>query len=152
MPSPWPRLSRAVLPLIAVAGCVAHPVGPARTSSKYNGKASTTAKSALSVVETVRLTARAAAEGKATGPYVGVVISDAEDSLDGLSGTFESIQPPAEADRVREALSGMLGDALDHVAEVRIAVRRGELSGLGRVAEPLGGDAEALRRFLEGRS
>jgi hypothetical protein len=139
--------------MVALAGCVAHPVGPARTFSKYDGKASTTARSALSVVETVRLTARAAAEGKATGPFVDVLISDAEDSLDGLAGTFESIQPPVErADTVREALSGMLDDALSHVAEVRIAARRGDLLKLAQVAGPLADDAEVLRKFLEGRS
>ena len=146
---------RAVLPallLVLPVACVAHPVGPARTMGKYTGKAATTAKSALSVVETVRLVARAAAEGKALGTYVDVVVSRAEESLDGLSGTFGSIQPPAErADRVREALEGMLDDALGHVTEVRVAARRGELAGLGRVAEPLAHDAEVLRKFIEGR-
>ena len=153
MPGAWRTLTRSVVAALALAGCVAHPVGPARTLSKYEGKASTTARSALSVVETVRLVAKAAADGKATGPYVTVVVSDAEESLDGLSGTFGSIQPPVgRADTVREGLSGMLDDALGHVAEVRIAARRGQLSDLDRVASPLTTDAEILRKFLEGRS
>lgn len=145
---------RAVLPallLVLPAACVAHPVGPARTLAKYDGKASTTAKSALSVVETVRLVARAAADGKAIGTYVDVVVSDAEESLDGLSGTFGSIQPPAgRADEVRDMLTGILDDALGHVAGVRIAARRGDLADLGRVAGPLAHDAEVLRHFIEG--
>jgi hypothetical protein len=149
----WRRAALPALLLLVPSGCVAHPVGPARTLSKYDGKAATTARSALSVVETVRLVARAAAEGKAIGTYVAVVVSDAEESLDGLSGTFASIQPPVRrADPVREALSGMLDDALGHVAEVRIAARRGDLADLGRVAEPLANDAEVLRKFVEGRA
>ena len=149
----WRRAWFLALLLVLPAACVSHPVGPARTMAKYEGKAATTAKSALSVVETVRLVARAAADGKAIGTYVDVVVSDAEESLDGLSGTFGSIQPPAErGDRVRDALTGMLDDALDHVAEVRIAARRGDLADLGRVMEPLGHDADVLRQFIEGRA
>ena len=153
MGSLWRRAVVPALLLMPLVACVSHPVGPARTMAKYDGKAATTAKSALSVVETVRLVARAAADGKAIGTYVDVVVSDAEESLDGLSGTFGSIQPPAErADEVRETLSGMLDDALGHVGEVRIAARRGDLADLGRVAEPLAHDAEVLRMFIEGRS
>ena len=153
MSSVWRRAVLPALLFVPPVACVAHPVGPARTMAKYDGKASTTAKSALSVVETVRLVARTAADGNAISTYVDVVVSDAEESLDGLSGTFGSIQPPAdEADRVREALTGMLDDALGHVAEVRIAARRGDLADLGRVAEPLAHDAEVLRRFIEGRA
>ena len=153
MGSLWRRALLSVLLLGLPAACVAHPVGPARTLAKYDGKAATTARSALSVVETVRLVARAAAEGRVIGTYVDVVVSDAEESLDGLSGTFGSIQPPAgPADEVRDALTALLDEALGHVAEVRIASRRGDLAGLGRVAEPLAHDAEGLRRFIEGRA
>ena len=153
MGSSWRRVVLTGLLLVLPAACVAHPVGPARTVAKYEGKAATTAKSALSVVETVRLVVRAAAEGKVIGTYVDVVVTDAEESLDGLSGTFGSIQPPAErADRVREALAGILDDALGHVADVRIAARRGDLADVGRVAEPLAHDADVLRHFIEGRA
>jgi hypothetical protein len=117
---------------------------------KYEGKATTTAKSALSQVETVRLAARVADRDDTTSPYVSIVVSEAEDALDGLSGTFESIQPPGKAaDGLRSELSELLSNALDHTAAVRIAARQGTLRGLGQVADPLGGDADALRRFVE---
>ena len=136
--------------LLVGGGCVSHPVGPARTVGKYTGKATTTAKSALSQVETVRLATEVADRGDATAPFTSIVVSEAEDALDGLSGTFESIQPPGDAaDQLRDELSALLSDALDHTAAVRIAVRRGTLRGLAQVAEPLDGDAAALRRFLK---
>jgi hypothetical protein len=117
---------------------------------KYEGKAVTTAKSALSQVETIRLAVDAADRNNATASYLSVVVSEAEDGLDGLAGTFESIQPPpGAADGLRSELSGLLSDALDHTAAVRIAVRRGTVQGLGQVAEPLDGDADALHHFLE---
>jgi hypothetical protein len=148
------RARLSLLCVLAVAamggGCVSHPVGPARTLKKYEGKATTTAKSALSQVETVRLAARVADRDDALSGYLAVVVSEAEDALDGLAGTFESIQPPGtQADALRGELSELLTTALDHTAAVRIEARRGTLRGLGQVAEPLGGDADALRHFLE---
>ena len=134
----------------ALGGCVSHPVGPARTFGKYEGKATTTAKSALSNVETVRLATEIADRDHSTSSYVSVVVAEAEEAIDGLSGTFGSIQPPDDkADQLRDELSGLLSDALDHTAAVRIAARRGVLRGLEQVAAPLDGDAGALRDFLQ---
>jgi len=138
--------------VVGLAGC-AHPVGPARTFGKYEGKARTTVEGALSQVETVRLVAGAAARGNAFGPYTGVVVSDAEEALSGLQGTFGSIQPPdGRADDLRDEVDQLLGDALDHVTEVRIATRRGELATLDDTAASLAGDAEHLEAFVEAHS
>jgi hypothetical protein len=125
-------------------------VGPARTFSAFEGKATTTAESALSRVETARLAADAAGDGNAFGSYVSVLISDQEDALSGLQGTFGSIQPPdARSDALRTQLNGLLGEALDHVSRVRIAARRGELDRLPALATPLRNDALMLQRFVE---
>jgi hypothetical protein len=136
---------------LVVAACSSHPVGPARTFDDYERKASTTAESALSAVETVRLAAEAGAHGKAFGPFLGQVLSDQEEDLSGVQGTFASIQPPGgeRADQLRSSLDDLLGSALEHMAEVRIAVRRGELGELAQVARPLDDDAAGLRAFLE---
>jgi hypothetical protein len=141
----------ALLAIAAVsgAGCTPHPVGPARSFDKFEGKATTTAQSALSRVQTVRLAADAGGDGGAFGPYLSVLISEQEDALSGLQGTFGSIQPPDEAsDALRTELNGLLGDALDHVATVRIATRRGQLDRLPAVAAPLANDARGLERFV----
>jgi hypothetical protein len=133
-----------------LTGCTPHPVGPARTYGKYEGKAATTAASALSAVETTRMIADAASRGNAFGPFTGVVVSDAEEAVSGLSGTFGSIQPPdARADQLRDELEQLLGDALDHVTKVRIAARRGDLSHLKTIAAPLDDDAKKLGDFAE---
>jgi hypothetical protein len=143
------RRAQALFVAALLSGCVAHPVGPARTFGKYEGKARTTAESALSEVETARLIAQTAARGSAYGPYTGQVLSDSEESLGGLAGTFGSIQPPNEdADDLRDELGSLLTDAQDHVAAVRIAARRGELRRLAVVARPLDDDIERLRTFL----
>ena len=147
-------LAARVVALVAggvmVAGCVPHPVGPARTFGKFEGKATTTAKSALSDVETVRLAAEAAGRKDVFGPYLSVLLSEAEESIAGAQGTFNSIQPPDDAaDALADKLDGLLSDALDHVRQVRIAVRRGESDTLADEAAPLADDAASLDRFVQ---
>jgi hypothetical protein len=125
-------------------------VGPARTLKSYDAKATTTAASAASAVATVRLAAETSARRNAYGPYLSQLISEQEDGLNGLAGTFGSIQPPnGEAEDTGHQLQTILGHALDHVTAVRIAVRRGQLTDLGRVAKPLAADLKALERFQE---
>lgn len=144
------RSCATVLAATLLTGCVSHPVGPARTYGKYEGKAVTTADSARSAVETARLAVVAAVKHHVFGPYLSQVIGDAEDDISAVSGTFASIQPPnGRADRLRGELSQLLSDAEDHVAEVRVAVRRGRIGGLGDVAKPLADDADALQSFAE---
>ena len=131
---------------ILATRCLPHPVGAARTFGKYEEKARSTADAALSEVATVDLAAHNA--HRSFGPFLSTVISDAEEALSGLQGTFDSIQPPDErADAVQEDLDGVLSDALEHVRSVRTAVRRGELDALDHEAEPLADDADRLQSF-----
>jgi ABC-type glycerol-3-phosphate transport system substrate-binding protein len=142
------RTALAVIGLVAIAAaCVNHPVGPARTWESYAAKASTTVESTISAVETVLLLAETASDGDLIGPYASVAISEQEDSLGGVRGTFMSIQPPP-GDRtadLRAELAGLLDAAFAHVGDVRIEARRGNLDGLDHVAAPLRDDADALR-------
>jgi hypothetical protein len=139
-----------VAALLALSGCVSHPVGPARSFATYEGKAATTAESALSAVQTVRLASATAARRHGFGPYLSVVVSEQEEAIAGVQGTFGSIQPPDErADDLRDELDALLSDALDHVTDVRIAARRGRLAALAAVARPLANDAGRLKRFTE---
>lgn len=148
-PSAAARRLAAATAALVVAGCTQHPVGPARTFSTYEGKAVTSAESGRSAVETVRLAAGAGDEHDGFGPYLSVLVSDQEDSLAGVEDTFRSIQPPnSDADELGAEVEELLGDALDHVTDVRIALRRGQLESLGDVARPLAQDSAALERFV----
>lgn len=139
-----------VLAVLLAWRMVPHPVGPARTVGKYRGKAVSTAKAADSEVQTVLLVVQAGASGNVFGGYAGLVVSDAEESLNGVQGTFDSIQPPDSAsDAVRSQLDEILGSALDHVTRTRIAVRRGQLSQLVDVSRLLAQDSQKLNAFNE---
>ena len=137
--------------VVGVVGCVAHPVGPARTFDAYAAKASTTLESTISAVETVRLLAETASDGDAFGTYTSVAISEQEDTLGGLRGTFMSIQPPPDdrSTQLRDDMSGLLTAAFDHVGDVRIGARRGRLSELAALSAPLDDDIDALNELLE---
>jgi hypothetical protein len=144
------RFVLAVACLVVAAACTPHPVGPARTFTDYERKATTTAEAALSAVQTTRLAAEAGGEGNAFGPYLSVLISEQEEALSGAQGTFGSIQPPSQrADQLGQRLDRLLDDALAHVTDVRIAVRRGVQQRLPEVARPLQNDIDALTRFVE---
>ena len=149
------RSARLVLaPLGAAAlmlvGCVAHPVGPARTYAKYEGKAVTTAKSALSAVESARLTADAASQGNTFGPYAATVISEAEESARRVQDTFASVQSPGpRADALSAELDALLAPTVKDLTALRVAARRGELDRLGTVAAPLGEDSSLLQQFID---
>ena len=141
-------VATVALLLVLATRLVPHPVGPARTFDKYRGKAVTTAKSALSSVATVRLAARAGSRDRAFGPYLSVLISDAEASISGVQGTFDSIQPPdVRSDALRARLDTLLSRAIAILARLRIAARRSDLQGLARIAAPLGSLAAELSRF-----
>ncbi len=131
-----------------VAGCA----GSSRTDEDYRRKAANTAETAASAVSTARLAVEAAGRGRLTGPYVSVLLGEAEGDLlaAAAQGTFESRQPPGEAaDAVRERLGVLLDDAADALAEVRIGARRGEVRELGEHAGDLRKAAERLEGFEE---
>jgi hypothetical protein len=144
------RVAAACALVALTGGCVGHPVGPARDLESFEAKAGTTASSALSAVETVRLLARTTADGGAFGSYASIAISEQEDALGGIRGTFLSIQPPpgAAAAALRAELSDLLTRAFDDVGAVRIEVRRGHLDDLDDAAAPLHQDADDLRALV----
>lgn len=140
----------ALVLALTCAGCVSHPVGPARTFAKYEGKAVTTAEGVLSAVQTARLVARTASKNHAFGPYLSIMTSESEDATSGLQGTFDSIQPPgARADRLRSELDRVIAAALEHLADLRVAIRRGEIKNAARTARPLARDAKNLSDFVD---
>jgi hypothetical protein len=142
----------AIVALLS-SGCAEHMVGPARTFDDYQRKARTTAHAAQSAVETVLLLAQTAADGDAFGPYTSVSLSEQEDDMAAVQGDFGSIQPPDDrADALRDELNDILDTAMDDIAAVRIAARRGQLSDLDEVAAPLAIDSAALEHFIESNS
>jgi hypothetical protein len=120
--------------LVGVAGCIA----PSRTDTDYQHKAANTAKAALSALGTAQLAAQAATRRRAPDPYLAVVLSESEQDLDSVQGTFGSVQPPSPgADQLRSQVDSLLSDAADVLSALRVAARRQERGEVGRLAAQL---------------
>jgi hypothetical protein len=96
------------------------------------------------------LGAKAAAEGKAFGPYLSVLFGGVETDAASVQSQFDSVQPPSEnADKIRDILDEQLDAALDVLEKLRITVRRGELDQLAAIAQPLQDIHKELTRLSE---
>jgi hypothetical protein len=136
--------------LVLFAGCARNPVGPARDAGSYAAKAVRSAESALSAVSTVQLVAEAGGDGKVFGTYASVAVDQQEDAVTETAALFRSIQPPDDASReLRDELGPLLDASRDHIAAVRIEVRRGHLDAAAQAATALEADADALQSFAE---
>lgn len=137
------------LALLAAWRLLPHPVGPARTLGKYQGKAKTSAESVLSNVETVRVAIDALRRDGVFGPYLSTLVGEAEDAVGGASGTFDSIQPPDRtADDLRHNVDDVFSTALDDLRDVRVVVRRGERARAIDAARPLDDDVARLQDLI----
>jgi hypothetical protein len=133
----------------ALAACV-QPVGPARTFDSYERKASNTAKTTLSAVQTGRLGAQVAKHDDTFAPYLAVLVSNAEDEASSAQSTFDSVQPPNDkSDNLRDDLDPLLTRALDALSQTRIAARRADFDEVVRQGPKLAKSAQELDRFLE---
>jgi hypothetical protein len=127
-------LLAATLTLAAAAGCA----GPSRTDDDYRHKAANTAETMQGLIGTVQLTVDAASRHKLSGPYLSVTLAEADDDASATVGTFDSVQPPSDqADQLRNRLDTLLQNTTSILDDLRIAVRRGDISSLSKIAAPL---------------
>jgi hypothetical protein len=131
-------VKRALRVRVGVAGALllTSCVAPAYNESQYQSKVAHTAEDAVSTIETVRLAAEASSRhGLPTNP-IDVLISEQEDILGAVVGTFSSVQPPdAEMERLRDEVLDLLGDAQSHLEDARIAYRDNEVEAAERAIE-----------------
>jgi hypothetical protein len=143
------RLARclwAVGVVLLMSGCV----GSARGETDFQKKAVSTTEHVRSSVRTVQLAVEAASGDDAFGPYLSRVISQAEDDASSALNGFESIQPPsAESDGLRDQVEQVASDAIDLLAEARIASRRSDREALTQLADQLLRAGDDLEHFGE---
>jgi Kef-type K+ transport system membrane component KefB len=143
------RAVGAGLMCVVASSCVF----PARSYAAYAGKAVATATSTSAAVETALLMASVAREGKATAALASVTMADAESDAGSAQQTFASIQPPdGRSDALRSNLDAILSDAVDGIATLRIAARRGDLDRLWGLAAPLLHVRHQLQAFVDAHS
>jgi hypothetical protein len=130
-----------------LAGCV----GPARTTGRYVGKATRTANDAISALQTAAVAVHTSQRGSMLGPYLNVLLTQAETDYSSVQGTFDSIQPPAtsRADDIRTKLDTILSAGSDVLSQLRIVARRGDEAELVKQAADIPKLVSKLQAFVK---
>jgi hypothetical protein len=137
-------LAATALVSLAVSGCA----GPSHTYDDYQSKAANTVAAVMSAVQTAQLAVQAQRTGKATRPYLSVIIGESEETVGGVQAQFDSVQPPdARSDKLRSTVDDLLAQADDVISALRIAVRRGRLDRLSAIAGRLVKLVAVMRKF-----
>lgn len=149
---PTPRTGPGILlvPLVAVLAINASCVAPSRTMGDYHRKVANTAEAMTSIVQSARLTLRAAKRELAPGPYISLRLSESESDADAVISSFSTVQPPSrDLDRLRADLLAELEEAHEILSTLQIAAGRGELSRLTLMGRELEAIVENLDHYLD---
>ncbi|MBV2363994.1 hypothetical protein ACFPZ0_04940 [Streptomonospora nanhaiensis] len=140
------RAAAALAAAVLAAGCVP---GPALTVEGYHRHVEQSATALLSAVRTGTLVARLAEDDRAFSTTLDTAVSGAEDDARSVADTFASRQPPTPGeDAVRDRLTGLAENAGDGLADLRIALRRGDDASARRAAGDLADTAQSLEAVL----
>jgi hypothetical protein len=139
-------VKRLLVLALLLSGCVS----PSRTDRDYELKAGNTAKAVASSVATALLGAQAAEKHKAGGPYLTVLLVNAEKDALSVQSTFDSVQPPSStADGLKDQVDELVTAATAGLSEMRTLVRRGELGALPGLAHRLRPTLDDLQTFAD---
>ena len=120
--------------VVAVATLAA--CSPVITSSAdYRTAGARTAGDASAQAASAQAAGQLAIDRRAFSPYLTVVVSDAEGALSGIESTFSELQPPTAADeQTRQEVLDAVGQTLDTVSELRIAIAQGHVPSQADIA------------------
>ena len=144
----WARDAGAVtaLVLVSLSACVSS----APNDADYAKKAQKTVDTVAAAVGTVQLGITALRHDDAFDPYLSVLFGEAEEDASSARDTLDSVQPPGdESDQVRQQVHEVTDEALDLLAEARIAIRREDHDAVLALDAPLAGVAERLETLSE---
>jgi hypothetical protein len=134
-----------VVAVLVLTGCVL----PARSFDDYEGKAVSSAETAISQAQTASLTGITVRRDGLFAPNVSVLLADAETGAVTARDTFASIQPPDDAsDALRAELLPLLERTADEIARLRIAARRRDLSAVAQGTGAVDDLTAELERFV----
>lgn len=141
----WAWLCLVLLALL-VAGCVA----PALDSGAFRRNAVGALDSAVSETRTAALTLRQHLAGKVVRTYADTVVTDSEDALGPVEDSFGTVDPPTSADeKLRDDVGRLLSEAGDALSAARIALRKGDATGMGKSLADLTSLADRMEQASE---
>lgn len=130
--------------VMACAGCTA----PAYSESQFRHKAAVTASDSVSAIEVVRLSVLETARHDLFQNPIDVAISDAEDNISAVAGTFSLVQPPDHNMVVlRHKVLELVTDAQSQLERARIAFRQRRMTTALEAVSAAHKDAQQLDRI-----
>ncbi|KOX13613.1 hypothetical protein ADL05_18700 [Nocardiopsis sp. NRRL B-16309] len=127
--------------VLAAGGCTA----PALTTAAFRHDAHHSAVGLLSAVGTGLFVADLAEADRAPGVYLDVTATHAEERARSIAASFASLHPPGPAsDELRAQLVPLASDAVEELASLRIAVRRGDTAAVRDAERGLRAAADGL--------
>jgi hypothetical protein len=136
----------AALVVLSLSACVSS----APNDADYAKKAQKTVDTVAAAVGTAQLGITALRHDDAFDPYLSVLFGEAEEDASAARDTLDSVQPPGdESDQVRAQVHDVTDEALDLLAEARIAIRREDHDAVLALDAPLAGVAERLESLSE---
>jgi hypothetical protein len=126
---------------LLLGGCVT----PATGVDSYQGKATESLGAANSEVSAAQIVVRLVLDDRVLHTYADQVLSENEQTLDSVSGTFVAVQPPPDADATYRQTSALLERAASLVRNCRIAVRRSDVDALAHLEPRLGSMSRRLQ-------
>lgn len=140
---PWRLLLAGTLVL---GGCVA----PAFDSGAFHRNAIQALDSAVSETRAAALAVKQQLAGRVARPYADTVVTDSEDALGPVEDSFGTVDPPTPADeKLRDDVGGLLSDAADALSTARIALRRGDTTGMTKSLADLTSLADRMEKASE---
>jgi hypothetical protein len=143
------RAAIALLPVGVVAASLWYVVAPPRDASAYRDRASESAQTLRSQVQTAKIWAQAVADGKALGRSAAVGLDDNEKQAQAAASRFSAYDPPRGTDDVRSEFTSLASAVTDELARLRIAAQRGDWDEVRRAPPRLDRLAAQLGKFRQ---
>lgn len=106
--------------------------------SDYQTKTRTTARAVAGIAGVARTGAQQWSQGKLTTQYADTMITEAEDDTNSIITTYDSRQPPtSDAIALKNKIDKPLQQISNTLTDLRIALRRGDRSGVAKAADAL---------------
>lgn len=139
-----------LLPIVVLTSVTSACVGPSRSTADYERKVANSAEAVVSAVESAKMTADVAQDGRAPAPYVSLRLSESEEAVASVETALGAVQPPErKLDDLRSETLTVIGDVSDVLEELRVASYRGELDRLPEIATQLEEPLDHLRRLMK---
>jgi hypothetical protein len=127
-----------------LAGCAE----PSDSYPDYRSKVHQTAIAMISSVATAQLSAGQLLAGRPTGAFADAVVTDAEKDAGSIQTALDSRQPPdSRSIALKNRADQAVQSAVTGLADLRIAVRRGDAGGIRQAQGELAKALKQLERF-----